>query len=260
MLTPAQVDHFHQQGYLILESLFTPAEVDAACRSISRLIREKLVPLDIEPAVKSRPEAVADPELAVRKLMFFTGVDPQLKAMSEHLGLMGAVNQLMGEPSVLTQDMALLKPPHFGVAKPWHQDNAYFRWAPQEKIIGAWIALDEATPDNGCMQVVPGTHRAGPVAHFHLRDCQIPDDRVALARKVMVPLRPGGCLLFSGLLHHGTEDNHSAQRRRALQYHYRAVSCTPMNDQDHARLFNEDGKYAGCAIWPRERAEAMVVG
>ncbi|MCX5659395.1 MAG: phytanoyl-CoA dioxygenase family protein [Planctomycetota bacterium] len=259
MLTPDQIAQFYAQGFLTIEPLFTPAEVDAACRSISRLIRDKVVALDIEPAVKAHPEVVADPELAVRKLMFFTAFDPLLKSLCEHRALVGAVEQLMGEPSVMAQDMALLKPPFFGVAKPWHQDNAYFRWTPPEKVVGAWIALDEATIDNGCMQVVPGTHKAGPVAHFHLRDCQIPDDRVATARKLAVPLRPGGCLLFSGLLHHGTEDNTSPARRRALQFHYRGASCRQMSDQDHGRLFNEDHKYAGCAIWPREKAEELVV-
>ena len=56
--------------------------------------------------------------------------------------------------------MALLKPPR-GREKPWHQDHAYFNLPLDTPIVGVWIALDEATPENGCMHVIPGSHREG---------------------------------------------------------------------------------------------------
>jgi phytanoyl-CoA hydroxylase len=61
-----------------------------------------------------------------------------------------------------------------------------------------------------------------------------------------VPLRPGGALFFSGLIHHGTPPNLSGDRRRALQYHYAAADCRNMTIEEHAELFNEGGAYAGC--------------
>ncbi|HZQ98148.1 MAG TPA: phytanoyl-CoA dioxygenase family protein, partial [Chloroflexota bacterium] len=130
--------------------------------------------------------------------------------------------------------------------KPWHQDTAYFDWTPLGGVIGVWIALDEATVENGCMQVIPGSHLDGPVPHFHVRDCQVADDRVRVDRAHVVPLDPGGVLFFSGLIHHGTPPNLSGDRRRALQYHYAAVECRNMTIQEHAELFNEGGAYAGC--------------
>src|SRR4029453_617738 len=117
--------------------------------------------------------------------------------------LLAAVAQLLGSGARLIQDMALLKPPFRGSEKPWHQDTAYFDWTPLSGILGVWIALDEATVDNGCMQVIPGTHIEGPVAHYHVRDCQLDDGRVAVQRIATIPLQPGGVLFFSGLLHHG---------------------------------------------------------
>jgi phytanoyl-CoA hydroxylase len=116
-------------------------------------------------------------------------------------------------------------------------------------ILGAWIALDEATVENGCMQVIPGSHREGPVAHFHVRDCQIVDTHVQVERVVTIPLRPGGVLFFSGLLHHGTPPNMSAHRRRALQFHYAAANCSKMTITEHGELFNAGGLYAGCRDW-----------
>ena len=78
--------------------------------------------------------------------------------------------------------MALLKPPGIGREKPWHQDHAYFNVAASQRIVGVWIALDAATPDNGCMYVLRGKHRdtASPNAypHFAVRDYQICDTTV----------------------------------------------------------------------------------
>jgi ectoine hydroxylase-related dioxygenase (phytanoyl-CoA dioxygenase family) len=149
----------------------------------------------------------------------------------------------------MIQDMALLKPPFRGSEKPWHQDTAYFDWTPLGGILGTWIALDEATVENGCMQVIPGSHLDGPAPHFHVRDCQIADQRVRVERAVAIPLKPGGILFFSGLLHHGTPPNTTSLRRRGLQYHYAAANCQHMTIQQHAELFESDGAYAGCRDW-----------
>src|SRR5439155_10060136 len=123
---------------------------------------------------------------------------------------------------------ALLKPPLVGSEKPWHQDMAYFGWSPPEKVLGVWIALDPAMRENGCMQVIPGSNRAGPVPHVHARDCQIADERAEPERSLIVPLAPGGALFFTSLVHHGTPPNESPLRRRALQFHYAGSSTVRM--------------------------------
>ena len=142
-----------------------------------------------------------------------------------------------------------------GVDAGFPQDTAYFDWLPLGGIVGCWIALDPATVENGCMQVIPGTHLEGPVAHFHHRDCQIADERVQVHRAVAVPLAPGGVLFFSGLIHHGTPPNYSTDRRRALQFHYAAANCRNMTFEEHASLFSEGGLYAGCRGWGRSDIE-----
>jgi phytanoyl-CoA hydroxylase len=152
----------------------------------------------------------------------------------------------------MIQDMALLKPPHVGREKPWHQDTAYFAMEPLELILGTWTALDAATPANGCMHVVPASHKLGPKPHYHERDCQLPDDVVETQQSIMVPLQPGGVLFFSGLLHHGTPPNRSATRRRALQFHYASVHCQKVAISQHAQHFHDAGGYAACAGWGTE--------
>ena len=154
--------------------------------------------------------------------------------------------QLMGENPVLFQEMALLKPPHIGREKPWHQDCAYFDLPLETSVVAIWIALEEATPENGCLHLIPGSHRSGPMPHFKRRDWQICDTDVAVDRGVMVPLKPGGCLFWHGLLHHGSPANHSSLSRRALQYHYKPASAEESSKEERLQLFGGEVAGAQC--------------
>ena len=144
------------------------------------------------------------------------------------------------------QSMALLKPPRVGRDKPWHQDHAYFQFELEAKVVGCWIALDEATVENGCMVIAPGSHLKGPVVHFRRRDWQICDTDVDTSGSLAVPLKPGGLLIFQSLLHHGTPPNRTAQRRRALQFHYRQQRAPLTSQEKRLALFGGEGLGAQC--------------
>jgi phytanoyl-CoA hydroxylase len=242
---------YRREGYLAVEGLLAADEVEACTAALSDLLHRRVegkVGRQEEPYYREGrvDERITDPELKVRKLWSFCRVEPRLEAVARHPRLVPLLDQLIEPGHRLIQDMALIKPPFHGSEKPWHQDTAYFDWTPLGGIVGVWIALDPATVENGCMQLIPGSHLDGPAPHFHVRDCQMADERVRVERAVVVPLRPGGALFFSGLLHHGTPPNLSGDRRRALQYHYAAAACRNMTIQEHAELFNEGGAYAGC--------------
>jgi phytanoyl-CoA hydroxylase len=63
---------------------------------------------------------------------------------------------------------------------------------------------------------------------------------------VAVPLKPGGCLLFSSLIHHGTPTNNSGLRRRAVQFHYRPASAPKTTVEERMAIFGEEGKNVTC--------------
>jgi phytanoyl-CoA hydroxylase len=234
---------FHEQGYLVVEQVFTPAQVQAACAGIFDLIDGR------NPAFRGvQLEAGGRSEekhLAVRKLMHFVDYDPRLKDMAQHPGLLSLLERLLGDRPVLFQDMALLKPPG-GREKPWHQDCAYFNIPLGTLVIGVWIALDQATAENGCLHILPGTHREGPVNHFKRRDWQICDTQVQTHRDVMVPLEPGGCLLWHGLLHHGSPTNKSGKTRRALQFHYKPQGAGEIATEERLQHFGGEVRGAQC--------------
>jgi len=249
-LTEEHVTDFRRLGFLAIADVFTADEVNGAVAGLSRLIAggdPTFRSIQLEEAGRGREPAPEEREAYVRKMMDFTPHDARLKAMAEKPAFVAVVERLLGSRAAVSQEMALLKPPHVGREKPWHQDMAYFLLDPPDGVLGTWIALDEATAENGCMHVIPGSHRDGPRPHYHDRDCQLPDEEVCVERDVMVPLAPGGVLFFHSLLHHGTPPNRSLSRRRALQFHFASVHCRKIDPAAHAALFADCLGYAGCA-------------
>ena len=112
--------------------------------------------------------------------------------------------------------------------------------------MGVWIALDEATVENGCMRVLPGAHREGPRLHFQRRDWQICDTDILGKRSVAAPLQPGGLLLFDGLLPHGTPRNGSGRHRQALQFHYTGAKSEKIAASERMRVFGSEGRNVSC--------------
>lgn len=250
-VTADDLARFHEQGYLAIRQAFTPAEVEAALTGLLDLIDGKnpeFTGIQFERHARERLADLRREEKQdyVRKLMWFVKYDARLEALSAHPGLLALVGQLLGDRPQMFQDMALLKPPGGGREKPWHQDKAFFDMRVDNPVLGVWIALDPATPENGCMHVIPGSHREGPVVHFKRRDWQICDTEVQTARDVMAPLPPGGCLLFDGLIHHGTPTNHTTQRRRALQFHYTTPGAIWTSKEERLAIFGSEGKDVTC--------------
>ena len=249
---PAEIAFYHQHGYLAVRQAFTPTEIQNAIDGLVSLImgrRPDFKHVYFEGKAKEilatlGPEQRQD---AVRKLGLFVDFDERLKAISHHPKMLAALQPLLhGAEPAMFQDMALIKPPRLGREKPWHQDKAYFDYPIGTPIVGVWIALDEATVENGCMQILPGRHKEGPILHFQRRDWQICDHTILGTKSVAVPLKPGGLLFFDGLLPHGTPHNSSDNRRRALQFHYAPTGVSKTAEAERLSHFGGEGKNVSC--------------
>ena len=243
----AVIDRFFDDGCLSVESLFSPTEVHDALDGLERLVREKPpgIGLQMEHWVKdSPPDDVLD---GVRKFAWFSAADPRLESMVWHPEVVRIAQRILGTTEIqMIQDMALLKPPRKGREKPWHQDKAFFHYDLSAPVVGVWIALDPATQSNGCMHVIPGSHKWGPQDHFARRDWQICDDNVKTSQIAAAPLSPGSVLFFDGYLHHGTPDNQTDTRRRALQFHYAPKVIANITEEDRLAVFGAEGRGVEC--------------
>jgi len=224
---------FDRDGYVIMAEFLSAGEVESIRREITAIVdRYPDVPeelVQIEPAVRRgaiKPESV---ELGVRKLFRMTRHNQLFRSLAHHPGMVGIAVDLIGQDVALFQSMLLMKPPRFGGQKVWHQDNAYFRLEPND-VFGFWIALDDADVENGCMHVIPGSHREGIGEHggvaddYGLSSAPTADDAVACVMKT------GDALVFHGETYHYTPPNTTDRRRRALQYHYASTHCRSSKD------------------------------
>ena len=241
---------FETNGYLAVARV-CPVEMVVAARSaVDDLIdgrRSDFRGLQFEAGLGGKKSLSREQrQLGIRKLMGYVPYDSRLQALAEYPPLLGVIRILVGAEPERFQEMALLKPPHIGREKPWHQDCAYFNLPLGTPVVGVWVALDEATIDNGALHVVPGSHREGPVDHFKRRDWQICDSDVAVERDVAVPLKPGGVLFWHGMTHHGSPRNRSGLRRRALQLHFRPRGVAETTTEDRMALFGGDVRGATC--------------
>jgi len=248
---PAEERLLADQGYLAIERAFDADLVAGALDAIADLVAGRNRQFnDIEwenheGKVDIGALTPAQRTAFVRKLMDFTQYDPRLERILHDPNLTALLTRLCGEPPQCIQEMALLKPPSGGREKPWHQDRAYFDYPMDKPCYGLWTALDAATADNGCMHIVAGTHHE-PVPHFARRDWQICDTTILGREIIAVELPPGGALLFSGLLMHGTPTNYSLTQRRALQYHYSGASAAPVPTEERLAVFGTEGRDVSC--------------
>lgn len=247
-LTEADIASFRRDGYLAIRRVLDPADIPPIIDGFAAVldhpqqavIQYESWATDIETATPAQRMDM------IRKFMWFSADDDRLAAIVRDQRILSVVRRLCGDDLAMIQDMALLKPPGRGREKPWHQDNAFLRYEPGTRIVGVWIALDEATTANGCMHIIPGSHRRGPVPHFRRRDFQLCDTDVDRPRDTVMPLPPGGALFFDGLLHHGTPANRTNTRRRALQLHYIPADTPTIPDERRLEIFGGEGRHATC--------------
>jgi len=271
-LDDEQIAQFQEQGYIAFTDVISPQEVADAREALTELVQRvandpttikkgpfwspenKKIVVQFEKGYEPRGADDADLELNVRKLMYYQEEHPHFGYLSNnHSKIMGVLSSILGDNALLYADQAMIKPALIGTEKPWHQDNAYFSVTPLSAICGVWIALEDATIENGCMHVLAGKHKDGALKHHYTHDCEILPDRIVPAQAVPVELPAGGALFFSGMLPHQTPPNKSPNRRRALQFHYRAASSSIIEKEEYFKVFAEaDGTPASCAAASRK--------
>jgi len=252
---------YRRDGYVVIRRLLAEQHVAACLDALTRLAEAPDVTtaqnrdhafVALEAGIDRAHTGTRQRIDHVRKLGNFTDFDPALMHAAMSAKLHAILDRIMGCGRVLLQEMALVKPPRIGAEKPWHQDAAYFRGSDPDLMFGVWIALDPATRENGCMEVIPGSHRAGPVPHIPQEDinlCTIRPDHLHADRRVAVPLDPGDALVFHSLTHHYTAANRSTLRRRALQFHYHQLGMEWTSLAAHRAFYHdENGEYAGCTV------------
>ncbi len=222
MLGPEQVDDYAARGFITVPALFTAAE---------------LAPVE-EYLVRNQEVTWSD-----------KNDDPLREAHYHHRPiydvctmpkLLDCVEALLGPDLVLLYSHILNKPPG-GLQVAWHQDGPYW-WRVEPKVaVTAWVALDDATGENGCMRVIPGTHRGNldlgqrPVEEPDLiqaRPFELPPGVFDESCAVDLLMRRGDVSFHHSYLVHGSDPNRSGARRAALTIRYVTSATRIQNTPD----------------------------
>lgn len=214
-LTGAEKDFYQREGWVVPHWRLPAQRVDAMRQALDKLIAdnpgirpEKLVSAHIEDNAEGVRGSRAFLDLATDKEM------------------VELVSDVIGEDVILWGCQVFCKPGGDGLETPWHQDGHYWPIRPLATCT-AWIAIDDSRPENGCMRVIPGSHRQGHV-YEHRKDTRpdlaldlvLEDGQLDPAAARDVELEAGQFSLHDVYLVHGSNRNRSTKRRAGVAIRY----------------------------------------
>ncbi len=257
-------DRFKSEGYVVIEGLFGPQEVE--------VLRDHFMDLRTE----ARPgdfagvdPGNADPLKRYPRMIHMHRWDKKSFDWAIDSRINHWLTQFLGQEPFMVQTMLYYKPAG-ARGQALHQDNTYLRAQPGN-CCAAWLALDDCDLENGCMQVVPGTQDL-PIL------CTVKADTTQSFTDVTVPLpegkspvpvimKAGDVLFFNGSVIHGSFPNTSADRfRRALIGHYITGESTKVAEFYHP-AYHMDGSLVQlevsdqggkCGVWVDDQGQVGV--
>jgi ectoine hydroxylase-related dioxygenase (phytanoyl-CoA dioxygenase family) len=222
-------DDYERDGFTIVRGLASPVEAEQLLDAAIDLARrhaagEHLGPTFVTPEQNLAHLDAPQPEDAVSKV-FRVHQRAPFDSFSTRADILDRVAALLDTNDIDCFLSQFIFKNAGAWGQPCHQDSFYFPFEPPRPVVGVWIAATDAALDNGCLYVVPGSHRE-PV-HAHIADqrrnanygyFEIVDHGLDTA--VAVDMEPGDVLFFDSFLMHYSTDNTSTRRRCAMVYHY----------------------------------------
>ncbi|NBD25737.1 phytanoyl-CoA dioxygenase family protein [Paenibacillus glycinis] len=230
-LTEQEITQYREDGFLVFDGILSEAEVEEL-----RLACEA----DAITSLRTQKEY----ETMTVHALGITSLHPAFLRLAKHPAIVGKLRALLGDDIELQHSKLATKPPAKGVgAFAWHQDYVFYPHTNTD-LLSVMVMLDDATPENGCMQMVKGSHRLGPLNHMKdgrfAAACQEtryweepanPDDIACIMPKT------GGISIHHALTLHGSAANASGRPRRGIVFSYRAGDAYQLADT----LFDDTG-------------------
>ncbi len=215
-----QIDSYRRDGYIIAEWRLPLATLQAAREALERL-------LDVNGHMSS--DAMFCPHLRTAGVQGLKGDDHWLD-LARTPEILDMVGQLIGPDFLLWGTTVFGKPAARGKETPWHQDGEYWPIRPLATC-SAWIALDDATPENGCLRVLPGSHVDRQIHPHHRKESdnltlheELDDDILNRYPARDIVLEAGQMSFHDVYLAHGSAPNHSGMRRAGYVCRYMPTS------------------------------------
>ncbi len=235
MLSTDQLNQFRTEGYAIVPNLFSDDEINTVVPHLDNFDTLHERELDVKGAqgISRKGEISFTNDLARR--------DPAVMAFVKKPQILAVANQVLGPDVALYWDQTVYKRPEGKREFPWHQDNGYTPVDPPEYLT-SWIALADTTIENGCIWLLPSSHKQGLIEH---KDTPIgKQGYFGDETGIPVPLKKGSVAFFSSLAFHRSGPNLSSSTRKGYIVQY---SISPTHSL-------RDGSVTDKAVLTREGA------
>jgi phytanoyl-CoA hydroxylase len=229
VVSDKECQFFIENGYLVVPNLLSESEIEELRQDTTTLARGGYECDSLKPL----PESVTDEDAIGRILCIHQPhfVSDTIEKYVKHPKICGILSQIAAahlpfwDGSVkCMQSMLFVKPPKFQ-GQAWHQDEIYIPTR-DRSLIGAWIAMDDANVENGCLWVLPGSHRQGYLypQHNHENPDEFDFGQESYgfdgSDEVPVEVETGSLVFFNGYLLHRSRKNRGDTFRRVLVSHY----------------------------------------
>lgn len=227
-MTPEESYSWDENGYFVRNDVFTKKENDMLRQIADDIVDGKRAfPTDnINQNALVRDGKVEESGIrAMHKIHHVSVYISEFLARVRDPRLTDPIVDLLGPNILGLNNLYIWKAPQIGLGFPWHQDKWYFNWQYKtEMTVGTWTAIDAADRDNGCLYVIPGSHKLGILKHEDYDGLQQNEFKIARDAKdedgVAVEVPPGSVIWFNNQLLHKSTDNHSQRFRRCNVAHY----------------------------------------
>lgn len=226
-----QVDLFHEQGYLIVKSFCSNKEVDKLYSAAIHDTAMRNNALDLNDQMGKK----------TRLSLWFTPGNDVFGYLTRSEKMINAVHELLGNKSSVCHFHSKLmqKEPKVGGAWEWHQDYGYWyknQFMYPDQLISVMIALTIANKENGCIQVIKGSHKMGRVNHGFAgeqvgADMEMVKNALQTMEVIYVEIEPGDALFFHSNLLHRSEANVSDDPRWSVISCYNLKSNPAYNEK-----------------------------
>ena len=234
-LTAAQVAQYREQGFL--------SPVPALSAQEARYARAQVE------AIEAANGGTWPRAQSLKSHLIYTFLD----RIVHHPAILDAVEDILGPDILCWSSRWFIKDKNDGGFVSWHQDVPYWGLDVGENILTAWVAISPATRDNGCMKVIPGSHRSlvphreGVSNNLLLRGQEVAV-KVDEAQAVYMALDAGQMSIHHGLMFHGSAENHADERRIGFAIRYiptrvKAVDGLPKDSVQLARGVDRYGHF-----------------
>lgn len=240
-LTNEQIEFFNANGYLVIENLIPTPQVEIYRDIYNRFLSGEIdtgknrVDLGVGLGENTQVENIT-------QIMWPSDFIPELLEMDYHKHGLTVSKSLLGDDIELDFDMLINKAPGTNTPTPWHQDAAYWIDMPDSRAASCWLALDDATIDNGCMWYVPKSHLKPLRPHRHMGVkggalvCDVDENE-----GVPIEIKPGTGIFHHGATLHYSRGNSTASQRRAFILNFRPKAMIDLEREagfDHGRSGN----------------------